>query len=113
MINRRLAFIRQQQIMHHEEVPFELPYLKEAKHMTVKGLKKVGHVGLVSVLRLYFQSINFVKYRSKDLVARIKNAESENGNGEKKEISKFLKIVGDYKRKVREIKHRIKREEDL
>ena len=36
-----------------------------------------------------------------------------NINGEKKEISKFLKIIGDYKNKIREIKHRIKKEENL
>jgi len=45
---------------------------------------------------------------------KVKNKIQENNtNSQNKEISKFLKIIGDYKQKIRDIKNKIKKEENL
>lgn len=112
MIVRKLAILKQGHELHHEEVLFELPYLKEVKHVTIRGVRKYSYDGLVSVVRLYVKSINFLKNKYDTI--KIKNRKTkEEISGDKKEISKFLKIIGEYKHKIREIKHRIHKEENL
>lgn len=114
MIGRKLVTTTQEQILNQEEVLFEFPYLKEVKHITITSIKKHGYSGLVTTLRFYIRSINFLKYRYAETKNKIKNRNNKNHiNGEKQEISKFLKIIGDYKQKIREIKHKIKKEENL
>jgi septal ring factor EnvC (AmiA/AmiB activator) len=98
----------------NEKAFFELSYLKEVKHITIQGAKKHGYSLLVIAVRFYIQSTNFLREKYKEIKTKIKEKINKNHiNGEKKEISKFLKIIGDYKNKIREIKHKIKREENL
>lgn len=114
MIGRKLALLEHEQVLNHEEVSFELPYLKEVKHLTITNIKKHGYIFLVATVRFYVRSTNFLKDKYKEIKIKIKNKIMESHvNGEKKEISKFLKIIGDYKHKIREIKHKIKKEENL
>lgn len=114
MIGRKLPVLKEEQILDNQEVLFELPYLKEAKHMTVRNIKKHGYAFLVAIIRFYVLSTSFLKNKYEEIKIKIRNMSAENHiNAEKKEISKFLKIIGDYKQKIREIKHRVKKEEDL
>jgi len=114
IIVRKLIRLEHEQILNQEEVLFELPYLKEVKNITVQGAKKHGYAFLVATLRFYIRGTNFLKSQSEKAKIKIKNIHNRNQiNGEKKEISKFLKIIGDYKHKIREIKHKIKKEENL
>lgn len=115
MIGRKLAVLKNKEIpSHHEEVLFELPYLKEAKHLTITGIRKSGYALLVTTVRFYVRSTNFLKDKYTEIKSKIKSmSTARHINGEKKEISKFLKIIGDYKHKIREIKHKIKKEENL
>lgn len=114
MIGRKLVALKHEEIPNHEEVLFEVPYLKEVKHITIAGIRKSGYALLVSTVRLYVRLTNFLKEKYQDLKTKIRNIIMENHiNGEKKEISKFLKIIGEYKNKIREIKHKIKKEENL
>ncbi len=114
MIGKKLAVLENEQVLNQEEVLFELPYLKEIKHITVKNIRKHGYAGLVTTLRFYIRFTNFLKEKYKEIKIEIENKSNENHtNSEKKEISKFLKIIGDYKNKIRDIKRKIKREEDL
>ena len=116
MVGRKLVLLRQQhgEVLNHEEVLFELPYLKEAKHATIKGIKKHGYALLVGIIRLYVRSANFLKSKYEVLKSKLRNEhKAEQTTGDKKEISKFLKNVLEYKQKIREIKHRIKEEENL
>lgn len=114
MIGRKFISLKHEEVKNQEEVLFELPYLKEIKHVTVKSLKKHGYAGLVTIVRFYIRLTNFLKNKYGEVKIKIKNMSTENRvNSGKKEISRFLKIIGDYKYKIREIKHRIKKEENL
>ena len=114
MIGRKLAFIKHEQVQEGEEVLFEIPYLKDVKHLTIKNLKKHGYALAVITVRYYVRGADLLKNKYKEIKIKLINLKNKNHpNGEKKEISKFLKIIGDYKHKIREIKHRIKKEENL
>ncbi|OGI69344.1 hypothetical protein A2643_01360 [Candidatus Nomurabacteria bacterium RIFCSPHIGHO2_01_FULL_39_220] len=114
MISRKLVIMEHDQIVDHEEVLFEVPFLKEIKHLMVKNMRKHGYTGLVTSLRFYVKSTNFLKDKYQDMKTKVKNKIQENNtNSQNKEISKFLKIIGDYKQKIRDIKNKIKKEENL
>ena len=114
MIGRKLALLEYEQSLNHEEILLELPYLKEIKHATIQNTKKHGYALLVMTVRFYVRFANFLKSKYEEIKIKIRNLSTENNvNGEKKEISKFLKVIGDYKRKIRELKHKIKKEENL
>ncbi len=116
MIGKRLVLLKQEKILNlnEEKVAFELPYLKEIKHLTVTNIKKHGYAFLVMIIRFYVRGTNLLKNKYEEIKIKIKNRSQQNNlNGEKKEISKFLKIIGDYKNKIREIKHKINKEENL
>lgn len=96
----------------------EIPYIREIRHVTVKNIKKYGHISLVATLRFYIRLNNFLKNKYGEIKIKIKNKLKkskglEDGPSEKKEVSGFLKMISDYKRKIREIKHRIHEEENL
>src|SRR3989338_2595431 len=113
MIGKKLVIIQNEKTTHSEEVLFELPYIKEIKHATIKNAKKHGYAGLVATLRLYVRSSDFIKDKYKKLKEKIEERKNKNSlNGEKQEISKFLKVIGDYKHRIREIKHKIRKEEE-
>ena len=114
MIGRKLVLIKHEQVLNHKEVAFELPYFREAKHITVTNMKKHGYTLLVETIRFYVRSTNSLKSQYQKVKTNLNNRKLRNQtNGEKKETSKFLKIIGDYKQKIREIKHKIKKEEKL
>ena len=114
MIGRKLTILEHEQILNQEEILFELPYFKKIKRFTVENIKKNGNILLVATVRFYVRGANLFKNKYEEIKIKIKNRSLKNNiNGGQKEISKFLKIIGDYKNKIREIKHKIKKEENL
>lgn len=114
MISRKLFLLKNGRISGTVEAPFEVPHLEKVKHLTIANIKKYEHIILVNVVRVYVRSANFIKNRYQEIKTRIENKRKvDQTNHDKKEISKFLKIIGDYKQKIREITHKIKKEEDL
>jgi len=114
MIGRKLLALPHEQVLNHEEVRLELPYLKEVKHITITNIKKHGYSGLVGIIRFYVRGVNIAKNKYEAFLIKIKtNRQKDKLSGQNKEISKFLKIIGDYKHKIREIKHKITKEENL
>lgn len=117
MIGRKLPALKEtkkEEATPNGQISLELPYLTEVKKKTVQNIRKHGYATLVTTLRWYIRVTNFLKYKYGTLKTKIKNLGEENKkNGEKKEISKFLKVIGDYKQKIKEIKHRIRNEENL
>lgn len=112
MIGKKLIIFQNIQALRNEEIIFNSSHLEEWKHLTIKGFKKHSYNGLVSVIRAYIHSVDFLKkkYQNiKDILIKKIN----NNSSQKKEISKFLKVVSDYKYKIREIKDRVKEEENL
>ncbi len=114
MIWRKLHLLQNGQILINPEIPLEMPHLKSIKYFTVENIKKYEHALLETIVRSYIKSANFLKNKYEEIKLRIKDRINKNHiNKDRKEISKFLKIVMDYKHKIREIKHKIKKEENL
>jgi len=115
MIGRKLALINNGKVVVEERVmlaPFL--YFKEFKYHLVKNLRKYGHITLIALIRSYIKLTNFLKKTYQELEENITRWIRETHiKGERKEISKFLKVIGDYKQKIRDIKHKIKEEENL
>jgi hypothetical protein len=120
IISRKLVLLKNGQILRNkEEEIFTANYFEEWKHLTVKNLKKYGYAGLVALIRLYVHLINFLKNKYQEIKIFIKNKLSRAGsrpNGDlpkKQEVSKFLKMISEYKQKIRNIKEKVKKEENL
>ncbi len=116
MIWRKLPMLGYEQntMAIDEKVSFKMPYWDEIKHTTIRGIRKYGYYLLVIIVRLYVQSTSFLKEKYREIKQKIKEmVHKKHENGERKEISKFLKVIGDYKNKIREITHKIKKEENL
>lgn len=113
MIGRKLLILQDVRGETREEIFLEIPYMEEWKHLTMRGIKKHSYDGLVAVIRLYVRSSNFVKNKYEKILREIENKRKEHiiKRG-KKEVSRFLKTVSDYKQKIREIKHRVTEEEE-
>jgi hypothetical protein len=113
MIGRKLVMLQNDYVVQREEIMFEVPFLKKAKHITIKNIKKHSYIGLVATIRFYIRSTNFLKNKYQEVKTKIKSRNKEGIiDSEKKEISKFLKMISEYKHKIREIKHKIKEEEN-
>ena len=115
MIGRKLGLLRRGEGIEQNLAMIEMPFLKEVKSITFKNIKRYGYIILVGAIRLYVRSENFLKLKLEELKAKAKEIRQKNGNGgetnEVQEASKFLKMVSDYKHKIRKIKHRIHEEE--
>ena len=114
MIGRKLLMLQNGQIFEKDETFLKVPYLEELKRKTIKNAKKHGYAGLVATIRFYIKSMNLIKNKYKEVKIRIKSIHSKksnNGVEDKQEISKFLKIISEYKHKIRKIKHKIMEEE--
>jgi len=116
MFNKKLSLMQniKMDIIEKEQIPLEIPYVIEIKHLTIRKVKRYGYVGLVIVIRLYFRSVNLWKRNYSKLKTKIENWHKNDimNNSEKQEVNRFLRIISDYKHKIRKIKHDIKEEEE-
>jgi hypothetical protein len=117
IIERKLILVGQNRELNNLDIQntlSEIPIIKELKVLTIRKLKKYVHIGLIIGVRIYVKTNNLISNTYQDLKTKIKEKLlNKHINGEKKEISKFLKIISDYKHKIRVIKHRIHEEEKV
>jgi len=116
MIGRKLLVLQNGQTTFQDkaEIFLKPQYLETLKYSTIKATKKYSYLGLVMIIRIYFRSMNFLKDRYQMAKTKIKNIYHKNQNNDgKKEVSKFLKMISEYKQKIRAIKHKIKEEEKI
>jgi hypothetical protein len=115
MIGRKLVLLRNGELMGREEIIIDVPVIEEIKLATGRTIRKVGYVSLVTGIRVYFRSANYLKARYEDTKEKITELRNRNKTEEEladqKEISKFLKVISEYKHKIRTIKHKIREEE--
>lgn len=119
MIGRKLLMLQNGQITYKDgtETFLKAQYLETFKHSAIKTIKKHSYLGLVTTIRLYFRSTNLLKNKYQEIKIKIKERLSKresrlNGDLPKRqEVSKFLKMISEYKQKIRAIKHKIKEEE--
>lgn len=120
MIGRKLVLLQTGTIparAENEPHPF-VPDLEKVKEVANRNAKRYGYLATVIVIRFYVRSSNFLKSKSRNIREKIKSLIEKNKNGENgqtagpQEVNKFLRMVSDYKHKLRGIKHRIKEEEE-
>jgi len=117
MFGRKLALVRNKEIMimEQENIILEIPFVGEIKQLTVKKIKRYGYVSLVTTIRMYFRSKNLAKVKYEDLKTKLRKLHSSKApeGTTEKEVSRFLKVVSDYKHKIRRIKTQIEEEEEI
>ena len=119
MIWRELVLMRSGQvmIMNHQH-PFVLD-LQKIKRITFKSIKRFIYVTLYVIFRFFIRFSKFIKTMSKIFIKELKYKFKKNKNNlsreiaEKKEASKYLRVISEYRYKIRQIKHRIKEEEGI
>jgi hypothetical protein len=118
MIGRKLLMLQSGkiEIIHSGEDIAGTPYfLEEWKHLIFKSVKMYSYVMLVETIRLYFRLNNLSRNKYQEIKSKLKelyDTRQRIGNLEKREVSKFLKMVSEYKGKIRKIKDRVKEEEE-
>ena len=110
MIGKKLLLLQNGQIVQEHEALFDGDHVEELKNTIIKNTKKYSYISLVTVIRLYFRLLNLLKNKYIELKDKINKRRSGHLT-EKQEISKFLKIISEYKHKIRNIKNKIKEEE--
>ena len=115
MIGRKLVMLQNGQLQIQENGSFEIPYLKEAKHLTIKSVKDYKHLILVEVVKFYVQFSNLLKSGYQKLKVRVQNIHiKQHRNGEiseRAEVSKVVKFISGYTHRIKEIKKSVTEEE--
>ena len=116
MLGRRLMLLRAGAMEVNKELGPLLPDWEKVRELTERHAKRYGYLATVAVIRFYVRSSNIAKARSKEVADKLMSLlnKNKNGNDERaapQEPNKFLKMVAEYKHKIRHIKHRIKEEE--
>lgn len=114
MIGRKILMLHHGVTLSEGEPIFKNSSLEEWKYSVVNKAKRWNYVFLVIVIRIYFRILNLIKLGYQKFIAKIKSMKSTDTEApikEKKEVSRFLKMVSEYKSKIRKIKRKIKEEE--
>jgi hypothetical protein len=120
MLKRKLALVASgHSFVRIEHAHPFVPDLQKIKHVAKKNAKKVGYISLFLILKFFIKSSNLIKTKSKILIKELKKKFRKNKENyadeliEKKEVSKYLKVISEYKDKIRKMKDVIKEEEGI
>ncbi|MCE9549198.1 hypothetical protein K8Q98_02255 [Candidatus Nomurabacteria bacterium] len=119
MIGRKLVLVRDGQNIEMEYAHPFVPDLEKIKELLNKSTKKYGYLSLVLIIRTHIRSSKFLKQKYEEIKTKVKDIHLKNvtqltDDGLKtQEVSGFLKMISDYKHKIRTIKHKIKKEEEI
>ena len=117
MIGKKLILLKNGKIEHIERVLFDIPNLDQVKNVTVKNSKRYGYVILVETIRFYVRAsilIKYIYFKTKKKIKEIYHRYFPHKikENKEKEVSKFLRMVSDYKNKIKNIKDKIIEEEN-
>ncbi len=119
MVGRKLVLVRNGhvvKILHSHPL---VPDLERMRIFTVKAVKKSGYVMIFVVIKSYLLSLKFIKDKWKEILSKItevlakKNNETGNTSNGNKEASRYLRVISEYREKIRKMKHKIKEEEGI
>lgn len=120
MIGKKLILLKEGQLTVRENFEIEVPNFQEVKYIAVKNTKKHGYIILVESIRFSIKSSSFLKHVFKKLTNKINSIikkyilkKEKEEEIKVREVSGFLKMISDYKQKIRKIKHQIKEEEKM
>ena len=116
MIGKKLFLLRKEPQMFEEKVFIRTPHLREIRHIVIKKSREYGYIALVETIRFSIRSSKLLKRKYEELknklsskMARKRSAlEEEN---KEKEVSGFLKMISEYKQKIRKIRDQVAEEE--
>src|SRR3989338_9538098 len=115
MVGRKFTFAPGEKIIHEEHAHPFVPDVQKIKEVISQNTKKHGYIVMVTIIRFYVRFENFLKSRYAKIRILIKNRFDKNTiTGEipeGREVSRFLKMISDYKHRIRNIKHKIVEEE--
>ena len=118
MIGRKLLLINDsEKHIHHfysENFLSDLFDFDKLKNSIIKNGKKFIHILIWITLRTYILSLNFINKKRTEIALKIRNKFNKNNTEnteEAKEPSKYIKMISEYRHKIRKIKHKIKQEE--
>lgn len=117
LITKKLLQIEKLRIVSKDDVFFiDVPELEDVHYVLMSKIKRGIYMALVITIRVYLLG----KYNTKKFAHKAylkldnflkKYSKEKSVKENKKEASKFLKIVSDYKKKVSKITEQIKEEE--
>ena len=117
MIGKKLLLTNNSEIGYIEEISIETIDLDKVRNGTVRHAKKYGFLMLVTILRISIRSSHLIKEGYKEARHKTKlfinKISSKKSIQKEKEVSSFLRMVSDYKGKIREITDKIKEEEGI
>lgn len=118
MVGKKLIMVQDGQVLVPNKAEFFLntEYLKEFKRTAIKNTKKHGYLLLVEIIRSYFRSVNFLKNKYSELKNKIKELyqrRQAHTHGEKRKENSFLKVISEYKDKIKKIKEQVEKEENI
>ena len=118
MIGKKLIMLKNGQLLNVKRGKFFLkaPQVEEWKEITIKHTKKHGYSLLVTTIRLYFRSSNLLKSKYQEVKDKLKERQSKRKkttHGGERGVNSFLKMISEYKNKIRRIKEQVKEEENL
>jgi len=117
MLGRKLVLVRNGLAESGEHFHPFVPDLIKIKYLTQKSVKRYGYLVLVATLRWHIRFSNLLKYQYQKIKTVLKEMTHKHitlqGDTppETREVSGFLKMISEYKHKIRNIKHKIKEEE--
>lgn len=118
MIGRKLTLVKEIQTIEIDYAHPFIPDLEKMKDLLNRNTKKYGYLGLVLIIKFHLRSSKFLKQKYEKVKTKIKDmgikSKDHFGADEMvgQEVSGFLKMISDYKQKIRTIKHKIKKEEE-
>ena len=115
MLSRELVLIRNGKVAHTEHSHPFVAELQTIRELTLQSGKKLGYLAVFMTLKFFIKSSNSLKNISKGVMEELKKDFEGNLNetNEKREPSKYLKIISEYQQKIRRMKHKIKEEEGI
>jgi len=119
MIWHKLILVRNGQIITTQYIhPSFAEELQKIKCFTYKKIEKIGYVIIFIILKFFIKSFNFIKIKSIIIIKKLKNKfkkenKSSNKIIEKNKTSKYLKTIEEYRKKIKIMKYRIKKEEGI
>lgn len=119
MISRKLALVKNGEAVNIQHPHPFVPDLIKIKHFTFKSIKRFGYAVVFFTLKFFIKFSNFIKNKSKMFTREIKEKLRKNKDNilnetiQNKETSKYLKIISEYRVKIRTMKHKIKEEEGV
>ncbi len=120
MIGRKFFLLKNTGVHHihrnAENFLSEILDFDKIKDLTIKNSKKIIHTLIWLILRIYILSLNFINKKRKELALKIKSYLNKNNHPEiegKKEVSKYMKVISEYRQKIKKMKNKIEEEEGI